>query len=1740
MSPAGDHSPADGSVGTEEVVAPAFWGSADVIPDEPVTGTAGAETVADGRERTDASKAASAAGDSLTVAAGTMVSRITGLARFAVVGAVLGPTYAGNTYQFTNSMPNLVYYGFLAGALFPSLLIPALVRHIDAGDRRATERVAGGFLGVMLVALLAVSPAAVILGPLALKTAALGGPHAVSAAEVSVGRLLIVMVLPQMFLYSVVGSAAAVMNAHRRFALAASAPAVENLGTIAVLLVTGAVYGTGRSITDLPAGEVLLLGLGSTAAVTLHASVQWWGARRAGVALLPRLGWRDTEVLAVARRGVPALAQAGLEAFQVLVLLVAANRLPGGIVAFQIAMSFYFLSTALGTTPVALSLMPRLSRMHLDGDTTAFRDTLVRGLALGFFVTIPTGVGYLVLAVPFARAISFGRMDSALGVAMVAGALAALAAAVIAQTAFMIATYASYARKDTRSPLRSMVMQTVVCLSLVSLSLLVHGPAVLVVLGLAVSGAASAAACHLMARMWRTLDRHGTERLAPSVARFAVGACIMAGPAWLTATAVSGWLGPRVGAIAAVLVGAAIFVAVQAWWRAPEVTWLSGGLGQMRNKAKRTMTEPSMAIVGTPPGTSPGTSAPPPQPPPPQAPPPRWLPGQHWDDHLPRHWLIGAVLIGAALIGAAAAGAMTTFGPLKALAAVLVLAVIGCVWRWPALAAYLAIALTPLTVSLSIGHSLPLIRPNEAIDLLVGAALAMRGIVMARTGRLPKIRLDKVELAMVLMAVCNSVIPLLWMTVRQEQITQEDLLYALVMWKLLGLYVIVRFAVSTDRQVRRCLWLSVAAAVVVALVAVLQSLALFGVPRLLAEFFQGSSQSGPAGGRGSSLLGQPLATGDLMVFNLAIVAALWIRYRRHRLALAAAAVLLVFGALAAGEFSAAIGLVVGVICIAIVVGSPRLLAYFVPAAVIGGLVLSPVIAERLSGFQSASGLPQSWSGRLQNLETYFWPKLFSDWNFVLGVRPAARILIPSAPPSIIAQGTGFVWIESGYTWLLWGGGIPLLISFCFFTWVTARRGWQAARAGVGASSVAGSAVFVATIVIAVLMIFDPHLTYRGSADDFFFLIALVAPRAGRGGQPGTGYDQAAERENDGGSMPPDNAIRNGNGHLGRLQRFGSSSRSRSSPHWPADHDQGTRQPTRTTRELRPGPARPGLRSRFLIAHARWIAAVTLAAICAAFVLTLTQTRVYQAQAVVLIEPAAVAAGSGQPPDMATEEGVVSSDAVLGIASRSLHVPINTLASGLSTKVPGTTSLLQIRYSDPDPRIAQQRAQAIAQAYVKYRPVPKTTAASSKSAASAPVSTAPSASLITAASLPTSPASPNTKIDIGVALIVGLALGIGSAALRDRLDDHLRGSLDLEAQAAVPVLAVIPAFRVQRRDPAGRLVMITHPDSAAAEAYRNLRTRLVETANSRNAKTLLVTSPGGEDKSTVAANLAAALAQSGRSVVLICADLRWGRTHELFGLQREDGLAGFLTRRTSLMEAFQPTAVPGLRLLPPGAIPADPGALLQSPALRTAVGGARRHADVVIIEAPPMLASPDVGPLADTAEMALVVADARRSTRTQVYTAVREADQVRAILAGCVLDNVGKPRRLRWHGPKPTADGRFTAARRWLASDRRFTASRRWVAAAGARFTVFRRWLAAAGRRFAGSRRWLTAADRRFAAAWRRSDDETDTLPLGRPADRGGQVGQQVSGSGTAPGEHAGLTTAHDDGGPSSPLNAGRW
>jgi hypothetical protein len=453
--------------------------------------------------------------------------------------------------------------------------------------------------------------------------------------------------------------------------------------------------------------------------------------------------------------------------------------------------------------------------------------------------------------------------------------------------------------------------------------------------------------------------------------------------------------------------------------------------------------------------------------------------GDRWRDQL---------LPAGCLAVALGLGGASVLRPRLALVICVALAVIACVCARPALGGYLVIGLTPLTAGIDRGHAVPVLRPSEALALAVGVALGARALVRWRTGGAPRVRLSRIELAIVLMALSNSVIPMLWMTARAQPITQDDIFYALVMWKYAGIYLIVRASITTYRQAMRCYWLSLAAAALVAVLAILQSLGLFGVPHLLASYYAPFGYTGALEhARGSSTLALPAATADLMIYNLAIVAGLWITGRRRRALLAAAGLLFILGALSAGEFSSAIGLVVGICAIALVTSYPRLLSIFVPITGIAVVVLRPVIAARLRGFDSVSGLPVSWTGRLENLRDHFWPTLFSNWNYLLGVRPSARV-------PVSYQATGYVWIESGYTWLLWGGGIPLLASFCYFVWAALRASWYETRFSRAAPSVAALAVFVAVIAMSVLMIFDPHLTYRGAAEELFALLALAGLR----------------------------------------------------------------------------------------------------------------------------------------------------------------------------------------------------------------------------------------------------------------------------------------------------------------------------------------------------------------------------------------------------------------------------------------------------------------------------------------------------------------------------------------------------------------------------------------------------------------------------------------------------------------------
>jgi capsular exopolysaccharide synthesis family protein len=462
-------------------------------------------------------------------------------------------------------------------------------------------------------------------------------------------------------------------------------------------------------------------------------------------------------------------------------------------------------------------------------------------------------------------------------------------------------------------------------------------------------------------------------------------------------------------------------------------------------------------------------------------------------------------------------------------------------------------------------------------------------------------------------------------------------------------------------------------------------------------------------------------------------------------------------------------------------------------------------------------------------------------------------------------------------------------------------------------------------------------------------------------------------------------------------------------------------------------------ARFLRAHVALILTITVVATAGGWIALREQPRMYASEAVVVVFPAATGVSSSQQSVvMGTERWIASSSAVLSIASRSLGVSPHDLQSGLSVSVPADTDLLNISFSARDPRAAQAAAQAVARAYVRYRtPKPTPAPAGSKSAPTVPPG-AVQPQIITDAPLPSAPASPNRWLGLAVALILGFALGVGVAMALDALDDRLRGVADLELQSRAPVLGSLPALRSRRRS--APVVMLSSPASTVAEAYRDLRTRLLQLAGRGGAHVVLLAGPDRENSTAVAANLSVALAQAGRQVVLVGADLRVRRPPGLFSID-DPGLSSVLAGDEPLKRALRDSDVDGLRVLAPGPAVTDRGALLQSEALSRLLGQLRAAADFVVVDAPPVLASADTGMLAEHCDLVVLVADARLSTRRRVRDATRQLERSSVPLIACVFDNVGRARRVPAVAsalPRPRVAEPFRPSAKHTATDARQT------------------------------------------------------------------------------------------------------
>lgn len=446
-------------------------------------------------------------------------------------------------------------------------------------------------------------------------------------------------------------------------------------------------------------------------------------------------------------------------------------------------------------------------------------------------------------------------------------------------------------------------------------------------------------------------------------------------------------------------------------------------------------------------------------------------------------------LFGLVLAFAVALGVAVALRPVPALAAALSLMLLAGVAVRPVFGAYLLIGASLLLAGIDRGVAIPLVRPHEAVVVLVLGGLALHALLAPHFASIPRMapRFDRVDGAILALAITSSVLPLAWMVIRERPIEQDDLLFALQLWKLYAVFVFVRLSVRTSEQVMRCLWVFVAAGLLVALVGIAQALGAPGVQDLLVRYYTPTSTAEDyASHRATSTLGSSFAVADVMVYCLAIAAGLLVQRIAGRLAVTALATLFVFGTLSSGQFSAVIGILVAVVAFGIITRRlGRSLIALAIAGVLAGTALYPVVDQRLRSFDTASGLPNSWQGRLDNLDRFFLPTLGADFNWATGVRPAARESAPGRP---------FIAIESGHVWLLWTGGVAFALAFFVFLAVSLTAVGRVARERDGPIAVAAIASFTSLGVISVLMVLDAHLTLRGAAEMSFALLALALVR----------------------------------------------------------------------------------------------------------------------------------------------------------------------------------------------------------------------------------------------------------------------------------------------------------------------------------------------------------------------------------------------------------------------------------------------------------------------------------------------------------------------------------------------------------------------------------------------------------------------------------------------------------------------
>ncbi len=275
-------------------------------------------------------------------------------------------------------------------------------------------------------------------------------------------------------------------------------------------------------------------------------------------------------------------------------------------------------------------------------------------------------------------------------------------------------------------------------------------------------------------------------------------------------------------------------------------------------------------------------------------------------------------------------------------------------------------------------------------------------------------------------------------------------------------------------------------------------------------------------------------------------------------------------------------------------------------------------------------------------------------------------------------------------------------------------------------------------------------------------------------------------------------------------------------------------------------------------------------------------------------------------------------------------------------------------------------------------------------------------------IPDKPTFPKLSSTMGMAIMMGLALALGIAFLRELTDTTVRSPRDIARVGQMNLLGMVPHQDDDPQSAGARLPMAIFdaPQSAIAEQFRQIRTRLQHAASLDTTRSLLITSAsGGDGKTTVAANLAAGLALNGRHILLVDANFRRPELHNLFEIDNEKGFSDVLNSLDQFEGTVRETQVPNLSVLPAGPRPINPTELLESQLLIDFIERALEQFDHVIFDSGPLPLVSETVALAPRVDGVVTVVRARTNSRGLLQRVRDELRKVKAENLGVILNGV---------------------------------------------------------------------------------------------------------------------------------------